>query len=64
MSSSAPTALTQTVAAALSQLIGQQAAALAYADVFLITGVLTLISIPLIVGIPKPTNTDVTIEVG
>jgi DHA2 family multidrug resistance protein len=56
--------LTQSVASALAGLIGQQAAALAFADVFLITGVLTLISVPLILGIPKPTNTDVAIEVG
>jgi DHA2 family multidrug resistance protein len=56
--------LTQNVAEALSALIGQQAAALAFADVFLITGVLTMISIPLILGIPKPTTTDVRIEVG
>ena len=56
--------LTQNVAAQISALIGQQAAAFAYADVFLITGLLTLISIPLILGIPKPTTTDVVIEVG
>jgi DHA2 family multidrug resistance protein len=56
--------LTQSMAQALSGLIGQQSAALAFADVFLITGVLTLVSIPLILGIPKPTTTDVVIEVG
>jgi DHA2 family multidrug resistance protein len=56
--------LTQSMAGAVSDLVGQQAAALAFADLFLITGVLTLISIPLIFGIPKPTNTDVVIEVG
>ncbi len=56
--------LTHSVAAAISALIGQQAAALAFADIFLITGALTLVSVPLILGIPKPTNTDVTIEVG
>jgi hypothetical protein len=56
--------LTQTVAAQISSLIGQQAAAFAYADVFLITGMLTLVSVPLIFGIPKPTTTDVVIEVG
>jgi hypothetical protein len=56
--------LTQSVAAQISALIGQQAAAFAYGDVFLITGLLTLISVPLILGIPKPTTTDVVIEVG
>jgi DHA2 family multidrug resistance protein len=56
--------LTQGLAAQISALIGQQAAAFAYADVFLITGLLTLVSIPLILGIPKPTTTDVVIEVG
>jgi DHA2 family multidrug resistance protein len=56
--------LTQNVAAAVSGLIAQQAAALAFADVFLLTGMLTLISIPLILGIPKPTTTDVVIEMG
>jgi DHA2 family multidrug resistance protein len=56
--------LTQSVASAISELVAQQAAALAFADLFLITGVLTLISVPLILGIPKPTTTDVVIEVG
>jgi DHA2 family multidrug resistance protein len=56
--------LTQNVAVQISALIGQQAAAFAYADVFLITGMLTLVSVPLIIGIPKPTTTDVVIEVG
>jgi len=56
--------LTQNVASEIAGVIGQQAAALAFADVFLITGALTMISIPLILGIPKPTNTDVQIEVG
>jgi DHA2 family multidrug resistance protein len=56
--------LTQNVAAAISALIEQQSAAFAYADVFLVTGLLTLISVPLILGIPKPTTTDVVIEVG
>jgi DHA2 family multidrug resistance protein len=56
--------LTHDVAAELSALIGQQAAALAFADVFLITGLLTLVSIPLILGIPKPSTTDVMIELG
>jgi hypothetical protein len=56
--------LTQNVAVQISALIGQQAAAFAYADVFLITGILTLVSVPLILGIPKPTTTDVVIEVG
>jgi DHA2 family multidrug resistance protein len=56
--------LTQTVAAEISQLIAQQAAAFAYADVFLIVALLTLLSVPLILGIPKPTTTDVVIEVG
>jgi DHA2 family multidrug resistance protein len=56
--------LTRGVAEALAGLIAQQAAALAFADVFLITGALTVISIPLILGIPKPITTDVMIEVG
>jgi DHA2 family multidrug resistance protein len=56
--------LTQAIAAQISALIAQQAAAFAYADVFLLVAVLTLISIPLILGIPKPTTTDVVIEVG
>ena len=56
--------LTQTIAAQITALVGQQAAALAYADVFLVTGAVTLISIPLVLGFPKPTTTDVVIEVG
>jgi DHA2 family multidrug resistance protein len=56
--------LTQSLAAGISQLISQQAAAFAYADVFLIVAVLTLLSVPLILGIPKPTTTDVVIEMG
>jgi DHA2 family multidrug resistance protein len=56
--------LTQTIAAQISALVGQQAAALAYADVFLVTGAVTLISVPLVLGFPKPTTTDVVIEVG
>jgi DHA2 family multidrug resistance protein len=56
--------LTQTIAAQISLLIEQQAAAFAYADVFLLVALLTLLSVPLILGIPKPTTTDVVIEVG
>jgi DHA2 family multidrug resistance protein len=56
--------LTQTIAAQITALVGQQAAALAYADVFLVTGAVTLISVPLVLGFPKPTTTDVVIEVG
>ena len=56
--------LTQAVAAQISLLIDQQAAAFGYADVFLLVALLTLISVPLILGIPKPTTTDVVIEVG
>jgi MFS family permease len=56
--------VTQAAGAQFSLLVEQQAAAFADADVFLLVALLTLLSVPLILGIPKPTTTDVVIEVG
>jgi hypothetical protein len=52
------------VAEGLSQLVNQQALAFAFADVFLVIGMATLIVVPLIAGLPKPDTAGVTIEIG
>jgi DHA2 family multidrug resistance protein len=54
----------QQAAYGLSQLVSQQSLAFAFADVFLVIGVATLVVLPLIAGLPKPDTAGVTIEVG
>ncbi len=54
----------ESVAAGLSQLVNQQSLAFAFADVFLVIGMATLIVLPLIAGLPKPDTAGVTIEIG
>jgi MFS transporter, DHA2 family, multidrug resistance protein len=48
----------------IANLITQQAAAFSYADVFLVVGVGTLITVPLIISMPRTKTTEVKIEVG
>jgi DHA2 family multidrug resistance protein len=52
------------VVSGLSALVGQQAATLAYADVFLLIGAITLVVLPLVACLPKPATTNVMIEMG
>jgi hypothetical protein len=48
----------------IANLITQQAAAFSFADVFLVVGVGTLITVPLIISMPRTKTTEVEIEVG
>lgn len=52
----------QQAAIFLSQLVAEQSAAFAFADVFLAIGAATLLVLPLILGLPKPATSGVTIE--
>jgi hypothetical protein len=46
----------------LAQLVSQQSAAFAFADVFLLIAAATLVVIPLTLFLPRASNNDVTIE--
>jgi DHA2 family multidrug resistance protein len=48
----------------ISNLTAQQAAAISYADVFLVVGVGTLITVPLILSMPRAKTSGAEIEVG
>jgi hypothetical protein len=48
----------------IAKVITQQAAAFSFADVFLVVGVGTLITVPLIISMPRTKTTEVKIEVG
>ncbi len=48
----------------IANLISRQAATFSFADVFLVVGVGTLITVPLILSMPRTKTAEVEIEVG